>query len=79
MYVGDSGGIRTRDPQLRRLLLYPTELPNHAWLDIKRAAKVLLFIGLQKKSAKKFVIQQKSRIFAGFFRKKKYYASIKDY
>ena len=25
----DSGGIRTRDPQLRRLLLYPTELRNH--------------------------------------------------
>lgn len=26
---GDSVGIRTRDPQLRRLLLYPTELRNH--------------------------------------------------
>ena len=25
----DSGGIRTHDPQLRRLLLYPTELRNH--------------------------------------------------
>ena len=25
----DSVGIRTQDPQLRRLLLYPTELPNH--------------------------------------------------
>ena len=24
----DSVGIRTQDPQLRRLLLYPTELPN---------------------------------------------------
>jgi hypothetical protein len=26
--VGDPGGIRTHDPQLRRLLLYPTELPG---------------------------------------------------
>ena len=26
--VGDPVGIRTRDPQLRRLLLYPTELRN---------------------------------------------------
>ena len=25
----DPAGIRTRDPQLRRLLLYPAELPNH--------------------------------------------------
>ena len=25
----DSVGIRTQDPQLRRLLLYPAELPNH--------------------------------------------------
>ena len=24
----DSGGIRTHDPQLRRLLLYPAELRN---------------------------------------------------
>jgi hypothetical protein len=26
--LGDPGGIRTHDPQLRRLLLYPTELPG---------------------------------------------------
>ena len=26
-YFGEPGGIRTRDPQLRRLLLYPAELP----------------------------------------------------
>ena len=25
----DPGGIRTHDPQLRRLLLYPAELPDH--------------------------------------------------
>lgn len=27
---GDPVGIRTLDPQLRRLLLYPAELPSHA-------------------------------------------------
>ncbi len=29
LFFCDSGGIRTHDPQLRRLLLYPTELRNH--------------------------------------------------
>ena len=28
---GDPVGIRTRDPQLRRLLLYPAELPDHGF------------------------------------------------
>jgi integrase len=28
---GDPGAIRTRDPQLRRLVLYPAELPGHSW------------------------------------------------
>ena len=27
--LGDRAGIRTQDPQLRRLLLYPAELPDH--------------------------------------------------
>ncbi len=35
---GDSGGIRTPDPQLRRLLLYPAELRN-----LNPAAKLNLF------------------------------------
>ena len=30
--IRDSGGIRTHDPQLRRLLLYPTELRNHPYM-----------------------------------------------
>ena len=30
--IGDRGGSRTLDPQLRRLLLYPTELPDHPFL-----------------------------------------------
>ena len=35
----DSVGIRTQDPQLRRLLLYPAELPNHpAYSAGKKAA-----------------------------------------
>ena len=33
----DSVGIRTQDPQLRRLLLYPTELPNRSlWNSVFR-------------------------------------------
>ena len=31
----DSGGVRTHDPQLRRLLLYPTELRNQHYLYAK--------------------------------------------
>ena len=30
LHCRDSVGIRTQDPQLRRLLLYPTELPNRS-------------------------------------------------
>ena len=29
-FIGDPAWIRTRDPQLRRLMLYPTELRGHA-------------------------------------------------
>ena len=49
----DPVGIRTQDPQLRRLLLYPAELPDHRFA----AAKVRLFFevwaGFAKKIAKK--------------------------
>ena len=31
-FISDSVGIRTQDPQLRRLLLYPAELPNRSVL-----------------------------------------------
>ena len=31
--VSDPVGIRTRDPQLRRLLLYPAELPDPAFCN----------------------------------------------
>ncbi len=32
-FLSDSVGIRTQDPQLRRLLLYPTELPNRSTMS----------------------------------------------
>ena len=35
-HFSDSVGIRTQDPQLRRLLLYPAELPNHPFLRVQR-------------------------------------------
>ena len=31
----DPVGIRTQDPQLRRLLLYPAELPDHPLMDFR--------------------------------------------
>ena len=48
----DPGGIRTHDPQLRRLLLYPTELPDPLFGHQKQCpqdCKVPVFFGgLQK-------------------------------
>ena len=35
----DPVGIRTRDPQLRRLLLYPAELPDHTFSGCKGTNK----------------------------------------
>lgn len=40
----DPGGVRTHDPQIRNLLLYPTELP-----DLLSAAKVMYFYNFPKK------------------------------
>ena len=40
----DPGGVRTHDPQLRRLLLYPTELRNQTSQDLiagQAGAKVI--------------------------------------
>ena len=46
-FPGDSGAARTRDPQLRRLLLYPTELRNR--MCAKRLSEPdLAVIGEQK-------------------------------
>ena len=42
---GDPGAIRTRDPQLRRLVLYPAELPGH-----KRPTDRLLLTGPPKRT-----------------------------
>ena len=48
----DSVGIRTRDPQLRRLLLYPAELRNHRLKKIipfqLAGAKVVIFFKTSK-------------------------------
>ena len=41
--VRDSVGIRTQDPQLRRLLLYPAELRNHPF----GSAKIVIFLELK--------------------------------
>ena len=35
-FFRDRAGIRTQDPQLRRLLLYPAELPDHPYLVVQR-------------------------------------------
>ena len=48
---GDSGRIRTRDPRLRRALLYPTELPSHRktyYFTAKTNPKNRLSIGLEE-------------------------------
>ncbi len=47
---GDSGRIRTRDPRLRRALLYPTELPSHRktyYFTAKTSPQNRLSIGLE--------------------------------
>ncbi len=52
----DSVGIRTQDPQLRRLLLYPTELPNRSLCFLaekfalcpKEGAKIVIIFGYAK-------------------------------
>ena len=47
----DSVGIRTRDPQLRRLLLYPAELRNHHF----QRAKVHIFFNTAKFQTSKLI------------------------
>ena len=37
----DSGAVRTRDPQLRRLLLYPTELRNRHFVKKHRKIRII--------------------------------------
>ena len=39
-FISDSVGIRTQDPQLRRLLLYPAELPNRSVLLLGSAGLI---------------------------------------
>ena len=56
LHCRDSVGIRTQDPQLRRLLLYPTELPNRSLCFLaekfalcpKESAKIVIIFGYAK-------------------------------
>ena len=43
-YSGDSVGIRTQDPQLRRLLLYPAELRNRPSFLKKGLQRYYIFL-----------------------------------
>jgi hypothetical protein len=49
--VCDPGGIRTHDPQLRRLLLYPAELPDQGFL-VSRGSKIRTYDLLLPKQAR---------------------------
>lgn len=40
--LGDSAGTQTQDPQLRRLLLYPAELPDHPYLRCKGSINIYI-------------------------------------
>ena len=42
LHFCDSVGIRTQDPQLRRLLLYPAELPNQTFLNWSAKIEIIL-------------------------------------
>src|SRR6056297_1243792 len=44
---GDPGAIRTRDPQLRRLVLYPAELPGHDRRVVRRCSGMVGRSGLE--------------------------------
>ena len=65
----DSGGIRTHDPQLRRLLLYPTELRNQPrspyWLN--GCAKVIYFFQLHYILSTIFRIKSNNRRLGRWF------------
>ena len=44
--VSDPVGIRTRDPQLRRLLLYPAELPDLVGMRLSHERHFSVSLGL---------------------------------
>ena len=43
--VSDPVGIRTRDPQLRRLLLYPAELPDLVGMRLSHERRLVGALG----------------------------------
>ena len=61
--ICDPGGIRTRGPQLRRLLLYPTELPDPKKIIffLFEAAKVKK-LNKQKPELKSFLKKEKREL-----------------
>ena len=59
--ICDSGGIRTHDPQLRRLLLYPTELRNQSYFRCRSVVKMDCSPLKLRKSNTKFPICKISR------------------
>ena len=46
--VSDPVGIRTRDPQLRRLLLYPAELPDLVGMRLSHERRLFCCIYTRK-------------------------------
>ena len=46
--VSDPVGIRTRDPQLRRLLLYPAELPDLVGMRLSHERHFSVSLGLPR-------------------------------
>ena len=61
----DRAGIRTQDPQLRRLLLYPAELPDHPHFG---GAKVGIFLLKANFSDGFFLISPRNGLRRGILR-----------
>ena len=60
----DSVGIRTQDPQLRRLLLYPAELRNRALSQTNKATPLLCIILKEREKGTRsfFTLIQKNQV-----------------
>ena len=72
-FLSDSVGIRTQDPQLRRLLLYPTELPNRPFvIDCKYSQNLQLSHMLHGFFCDLAVLQREADVGNGSKQKYKY-------
>ena len=77
----DSVGIRTQDPQLRRLLLYPTELRNHPFFgfcgcksnyflfthQILPKKRLWVEVLIRRMTVEKRLIREKTKSFSLFY------------